>query len=206
MATITFNFMASSHVTRKWYHNSKLLTIDNNDKYLEACTQFEPFNYTCDLMMPTFEEKDAGLYSLRLDLTYYPNFIANAIDETPFAILNGTMIFPRVPELTIVKPRLCASNFTCEINRQIPFVCNAYAHKIDSILLTQIPCDSLDDCYTKRLNQELIDSKIYDDMDKLKNLKEKNSFTLNVNVTQPFILACHSYNDMGKNMNFYLKV
>jgi hypothetical protein len=196
LVTLTFLFSASSVLTRTWYFNEKPIIIDDSD-YIEACTQYEPFKYKCDLMITVFGDKNAGLYSLKLELRYYPNFVVDFENNLSYVQLNATLISPKKPDLTILKPRYCSLNYTCEFNRTIEFQCNAHAHKIDTILMQVEKCAGLDDCFAKTKNSTYVDRIVEKALVAMDVEVDTGYVKKQVKIDQPYLIVCLATNDMG---------
>lgn len=191
LVEIDIDFQSTSMPNTTWLLNGKRIGISSNtEKYLSFCEQNSALNYTCKLHILTFTESDAGFYTLELEISEHK--IRNSI--------NFTLIAPKKPELTILRPKDCSLNFTCEYNKNIEFICKSIAHDVDSILMSYLPCKNLEDCYSMKNNHEKIEEHISENIflqTDLDGTQPIATFDLNLTAIQPYLIICTSSNEVG---------
>jgi hypothetical protein len=195
LVDIRIDFTATSIPKQTWYFNRKKIALAGDDKYNEFCLQESALNFTCQLQILTFVDSDAGFYTLELEILSETS-IKNSI--------NFTLIAPKKPELTILRPKDCSSNFTCEFKKNIDFSCKSVAHDVDSLLMFNTSCKNLDECYKLSKNETQIDKLIEDFKNDYfdEELILDGSISIadvkrNLFIDQPYLLTCVSSNSIG---------
>jgi hypothetical protein len=146
----------------------------------------------------SFSENDAGVYTLELQLRNFSNAIVHK--NSTVALLNSTIIWPKRPDLTIVRPDLCSANYTCEINKNITFTCKAHAHLIEHIFIFAMPCENLEDCYGQKRSVDQIERTVEELDNNSPELVTKFETSTLIQSTKPHLVICSARNEIGRDI------
>ena len=64
------------------------------------------------------------------------------------------------PETTLIQPKFCSQNWTCELGKKPYVQCSANAHRVTQLSINFEECNSIEHCYSLRSNQQYIDNLI----------------------------------------------
>lgn len=192
MVQFQVGLFAASIVNGQYVFKDKKFT--DNDNFISSCTQYEPFLHTCEFSIVNLEPNQAGTYNGEYSLKYYPDIKIN---------LNITVIKPKQPDITIIRPRnICTLNYTCELNSIAEFQCLAQAHDINRIGMIAFECKSMEDCFNLRRNNIINDTInefiVRGDENTIFKQKERVLYNLKVKINQPYLLVCFAINDVGE--------